>query len=64
MQNVHTLDEYLERYVPYLGQQANQALVPLHVPSRDAPIALATKRKPRPAQAHVITAAVKTLQRQ
>lgn len=64
MDGIATLDQYLERYAPLLGQQANQTLVPLHVPSRDPPIVVQTKRKPRPAQAHVITAAVKSLRRQ
>ncbi|HVX09961.1 MAG TPA: helicase-related protein [Pirellulales bacterium] len=64
MEGIHTLDQYLERYAPLLGLQANQTLVPLHVPSRDPPLVVETKRKPRPAQAHVITAAVKTLRRQ
>lgn len=59
-----TLQEYLNRYGSLIADRARQAFEPLHVPSTDAVVELALKRPMLPAQAHVVTAAVKTLQRQ
>lgn len=59
-----TLKEYLDRYGSLVADRARQAFEPLHVPSADAVVALDLKRPMLPAQAHVATAAVKTLQRQ
>lgn len=64
MKGIHNLNQYLERYAGLLGQQTNQVLVPLHVPGRDPPLVLETKRTLYPAQAHLVTAAVKALRRQ
>lgn len=64
MKGIHNLDQYLERYAGLLGQQTNQVLVPLHVPGRDPPLVLETMRTLYPAQAHLVTAAVKALRRQ
>jgi hypothetical protein len=50
MNGIHNLDQYLERYASLLGQQANQTLVPLHVPGRDAPLAIVSKRTLYPAR--------------
>ncbi len=58
------LKEYLDRYGPLVAERARQAFEPLHVPSTDAVVALDLKRPMLPAQGHVVTAAVKTLQRQ
>ena len=62
--NCETLQEYLDRYGPLVADRARQAFEPLHIPATDAVVALNLKRPMLPAQAHVVTAAVKTLQRQ
>ena len=62
--NCETLEEYLDRYGQLVADRARQAFEPLHVPSTDAVVTLNLKRPMLPAQAHVITAMVKTLQRQ
>ena len=62
--NCETLQEYLDRYGPLVAERARQAFEPLHVPTTDAVITLDLKRPMLPAQAHVVTAAVKTLNRQ
>ena len=62
--NCETLKEYLDRYGPLVADRARQAFEPLHVPATDAVVKLDLKRPMLPAQAHVVTAAVKTLQRQ
>ena len=59
-----TLQEYLDRYGPLVADRARQAFEPLHVPATDAVVELDLKRPMLPAQTHVVTAAVKTLQRQ
>ena len=59
-----TLQEYLDRYGPLVADRARQAFEPLHVPATDAVVSLNLKRPMLPAQAHVVTAAVKTLKRQ
>lgn len=51
-------------YGPMLGMQAERSLNPLHVPGRDAIPMLDLLRDPFEAQAHVIEAARKTLNRQ
>jgi hypothetical protein len=60
--NCETLKEYLDRYGSLVAERARRAFEPLHVPSTDVAITLALKRPMLPAQAHVATAAVKTLQ--
>ena len=62
--NCGTLKEYLDRYGPLVADRARQAFEPLHVPATDAVVMLDLKRPMLPAQGHVVTAAVKTLQRQ
>ncbi|MGA2501208.1 MAG: hypothetical protein ABSH20_26005 [Tepidisphaeraceae bacterium] len=59
-----TLQEYLDRYGPLVADRARQAFEPLHIPATDAAVTLELKRPMLPAQAHVVTAAVKTLNRQ
>ena len=62
--NCETLQEYLDRYGALVADRARQAFEPLHVPATDAVVKLDLKRPMLPAQAHVVTAAVKTLDRQ
>jgi SNF2 family DNA or RNA helicase len=59
-----TLASYLETYGALVADRARQAFEPLHVPSMDPPVSLQLKRPMLPAQAHVVTAAVKTLRHQ
>lgn len=61
---VESLDQYLLTYGPMLGQQAERALQPLHVPGRDACPTLDLAREPFEAQAHAVEAARKALVRQ
>jgi len=62
--NCETLTEYLDRYGSLVADRAREAFEPLHVPATDAAVSLDLKRPMLPAQSHVVTAAVKTLQRQ
>ena len=62
--NCDTLQSYLDRYGPLVADRARQAFEPLHVPTTDSVITLDLKRAMLPAQGHVMTAAVKTLNRQ
>jgi hypothetical protein len=62
--NCNTLKEYLDRYGALVADRARQAFEPLHVPTSDAVVTLDLKRPMLPAQAHVVTAAKKTLDRQ
>lgn len=63
--DVEDLDAYLNKYGQYLGESAQNALKPLHIPGRDAAIDFSEMpRNPFNPQAHVITAAVKSLDRQ
>ena len=62
--NCTTIQEYLDRYGPLVADRDRQAFEPLHVPATDPVVALNLKRPMLPAQAHVVTAAVKTLKRQ
>ncbi len=62
--NCETLTDYLDRYGPLVAERARQAFEPLHVPTTDAVLTLDLKRPMLPAQAHVATATVKTLNRQ
>ena len=62
--NCETLQDYLDRYGPLVAERARQAFEPLHVPTTDAVVTLDLKRPMLPAQGHVVTAAVKTLNRQ
>jgi hypothetical protein len=64
MNDVESLDQYLQRYGRLLAAQAEQSLRPLHVPGRDALLVAPLLRKPFPAQQHVIAAGAKTLRRQ
>ena len=64
MHDCTTLDDYLARYGPLLGRQAQRSISPLHVPDRDAPELPDLNRSPFEPQAHVITASVKALRRQ
>jgi hypothetical protein len=59
-----SVKEYLDRYGSLVADRARQAFEPLHVPSTDAVVRLDLKRPMLSAQAHVVTAAVKTLRRQ
>lgn len=59
-----TFDQFLTEYGPAIGQKAEQALAPLHVPGRDPVDHEPILRKPFEAQAHVVTAGVKVLNRQ
>jgi hypothetical protein len=63
-EKIQTLDDYLLANGALLGKQAERSLKPLHVPGRDHVPALHLLRDPFEAQAHVITAARKALQRQ
>jgi hypothetical protein len=63
LNDVTTLDQYMERYGALLGQQAERSLRPLHVPGRDEVVKLELLRQPFDAQQHVITATVKQLKR-
>lgn len=62
--NCNTLAEYLDAYGPLMADRARQAFEPLHVPSTDPVVQLDLRRPMLPAQGHVVTAAVKTLQKQ
>jgi len=62
--NCETLQEYLDQYGPLVADRARRAFEPLHVPAADAVVTLDLKRPMLPAQTHVVTAGVKTLQRQ
>lgn len=53
------LSDYLSSYASVLGTQIAKRIKPLHVPSTDATLTMKFRRTPRPAQAHVLTAAVK-----
>lgn len=63
-QEIQNLDDYMLTYGPMLGQQAERSLEPLHVPGRDSLPDLSLLREPFEAQAHVIEATRKALQRQ
>lgn len=56
-----TLEEYLTKFSGLLSQQASANSNPLHTPGKDAIVEIDLKRKPFPAQAHLISAAVKYL---
>src|SRR4051812_29240030 len=60
----NTVQGYLDRYGSLVAERARQAFEPLHVPATDRALTLNLKRAMLPAQAHVVTAAVKTLDRQ
>ena len=62
--NCETLQDYLDRYGSLVAERARQAFEPLHVPTKEPAITLDLKRAMLPAQAHAVTAAVKTLKRQ
>ena len=64
MQDIDTLDAYLEKFGSLLGKQAQQSLAPLHVPGRDTLSPCNLQRQPFEAQAHCIEAIVKAWQRQ
>lgn len=61
---VKSLDDYFLRYGWLLGKQAEMSLDPLHVPGQDSLIQCPLIRQLYPAQAHVVSAGVKALQRQ
>ncbi len=63
-ETVPNLDDFMRTFGPMLGQQAERALQPLHVPGRDPLPALDLLRTPFEAQRHVITAISKALGRQ
>jgi hypothetical protein len=63
--NATTLDEYLATYGSLLGNNAESALNPLHVPGRDPlPDFSRYKRKPFPSQAHLIAGLVAAIPRE
>lgn len=60
-----TLDEFLTEYGPALGRATQDVMAPLHTPGKDPIDWIPTfARKPFEAQAHVIAAGVKLLNRQ
>jgi hypothetical protein len=61
--DVQTLDDYMQRYGNLLGRQIRERLKPLHTPGTDPLLEAESLRKPFEAQAHVITAGVKHLRR-
>jgi hypothetical protein len=63
---ITSLDMYLERFGPLLAEKTIRQLDPLHVPGRDRVVAGLDDliRKPFVAQAHLISAATKALDRQ
>ena len=63
-EEIQTLDEYMLRHGSLLGKQAERSLNPLHVPGQEPLPRLDLLRDPFEAQAHVIEAARKTLNRQ
>ena len=63
-QDIKDLDQYMLAYGSMLGKQAERALNPLHVPGRDLLPRLELLREPFEAQAHVIEATRKALNRQ
>jgi hypothetical protein len=62
--DIKDLDQYMVAFGSLLGKQAEQSLNPLHVPGRDPLPTLDLLREPFDAQAHVIEAARKALNRQ
>lgn len=62
--DIDNLDDYMLRYGPLLGQQAERSLEPLHVPSRDPLPKVDLIRVPFEAQSHMIEASRKALMRQ
>jgi SNF2 family DNA or RNA helicase len=56
-----SFDDYMRKFSPALGAKINNRLRPRHSPGKHSPEVAPLKRKPYPAQAHCITAAVKTL---
>jgi hypothetical protein len=65
-EDIQNLDQYLMEYGAILGKQAQAALNPLHDPAKDPnhPLIKKLLRKPIPAQAVVVTAIAKALNRQ
>jgi hypothetical protein len=63
-EEIHNLDHYMLTYGSLLGKQAERALNPLHVPGRDPLAVLDLLREPFEAQAHLIEATRKALDRQ
>lgn len=61
--NCNNLEEYMAQYGAILGNRTASSVAPLHKPSRDALIEVDLLRDPFEAQAHVITALIKQLQR-
>ena len=61
---IKTLEEYLLAYGQLLGKQAERSLEPLHIPGQNSVATLNLLRPPFEAQAHVIEAARKALNRQ
>ncbi|MFO0804685.1 MAG: hypothetical protein U0791_16375 [Gemmataceae bacterium] len=59
-----TLDDYLKSYGPLLGKNAEYALKPLHVPGKQPLRQTKLLRSPFDAQAHVIEASRKALDKQ
>lgn len=65
-EEIRSLEQYLMAYGTILGEQAQASLNPLHDPAKEPnhPVIKTLLRKPYPAQAVVITAIAKALQRQ
>ena len=62
IKQIDSMDSYLKNYGAILGKKAIHALAPLHVPNRDdLPDFSDCLREPFPAQAHVVAAAIKML---
>jgi len=63
LSDCQTLDDYLAAYSSQLGRQMAEVVRPLHTPSEDAVEPFDTYKPPLEAQAHVIAASVKQLER-
>lgn len=63
LEGIHSLEGYMLTYGEQLQQNALDSLDPLHVPGRDPLLEFAINRQCFEPQAHVVTAAVKTLRR-
>jgi hypothetical protein len=62
--DIGNLDQYMLAFGSMLGKQAERSLNPLHVPGRDSLRSCHLLREPFEAQAHLIEATRKALQRQ
>jgi len=61
LEEITNLEGYMARYGTLLGEQAQAAVHPLHVPGKHPPAGVISLREPFEAQAHVIAASTKGL---